>query len=93
MYEETKNYCESCAPCQKFSLVRPAYKFDGKSSISGIFSEWGCDFLGPFPVSVNENRYICCFIEKATGFPFAKAVRDETLVTSCMVLKDLVSFF
>ena len=93
LYSEVKNFVDSCEACQKFALFRPAYKFDGKSSLSGLFVEWCCDFLGPFPVSAAGSRYLCVFVEKLSGFPFVKAVPDETSLSSCSVLKELVSLF
>ncbi|EPZ31395.1 Integrase, catalytic core domain-containing protein [Rozella allomycis CSF55] len=74
-------------------MVKPQYSFDGRSSISGLFHVWQFDYLGPFPVSENGNRYVLNFVEVLSGYPFAKAVSDTTAITAITCLKELCSLF
>ncbi|OMJ07469.1 hypothetical protein AYI69_g11447, partial [Smittium culicis] len=79
--------------CQKYLMVKPAYKFDGKSEVSEIFSVWQIDFLGPFPLSRQGNRYVIVALEALTGYPFAQATGDQTSETVLEFLKKLMSIF
>ncbi|PVU97837.1 hypothetical protein BB561_000308, partial [Smittium simulii] len=54
-------------------------KFSGKSSISGILEVWSFNFLGPFPVNNNHNRYIINAVERLSGYPYAKAYPHKQL--------------
>jgi hypothetical protein len=74
LFKEVDNYVKNCVKCQEYSLKRPVYKFDGKSEISGVFSVWYLDYLGPFPLSNNGNVYVCCAINILTGFDIDAAL-------------------
>ncbi|OMJ27672.1 Transposon Ty3-I Gag-Pol polyprotein [Smittium culicis] len=91
--QEVKNYVKSCYMCQSFSLTRPSYQFSGKSKISDLFDRWNTDFLGPFPPSRSGNRYICCFLEALSRFPYVKAVPNESSESAVLALSELVSIF
>lgn len=93
LYREVENYVRSCLSCQEFRTKRPLYKFDGKSGISGIFGEWGIDFLGPFPVSEEGNSYVCCMVNILTGFPYCEATRDCTSKSAIKVTERMFSLF
>ncbi|EPZ31497.1 hypothetical protein O9G_005452, partial [Rozella allomycis CSF55] len=69
LFAEVKHFVFSCVQCQRFLMVKPQYSFDGRSSISGLFHCWQLDYLGPFPVSENGNRYVLSFVEVLSGYP------------------------
>ncbi|OMJ09534.1 Retrovirus-related Pol polyprotein from transposon [Smittium culicis] len=82
LYLEIQHYAKSCFEYQSFLLTRPLYRFDGRSSISGIFNKWFFDYLGPFPVSNSRKKYVLVAIEQFSGYPCAWAVTDQTAETT-----------
>jgi RNase H-like domain found in reverse transcriptase/Reverse transcriptase (RNA-dependent DNA polymerase)/Integrase zinc binding domain/Integrase core domain/Zinc knuckle/Aspartyl protease len=93
LYREVEHFVASCHVCQQFSLVRPAYKFDGQSAISGLFHEWCFDFLGPFPTSKEGARYLLVGVERLTGFPVAIPAADQTAFVVQQIWADLFALF
>jgi hypothetical protein len=84
---EIRDYCRGCDACQRFSLTRPKFAFDGQSAISGLFNNWYGDFVGPFPVSKSGSRYVCVFVEPLSGFPEFAATPDATGFSAAQVLE------
>jgi hypothetical protein len=94
LYFEVKHYVMSCTECQQFAFVRPSYKFDGSSNISGIFDRWVIDFVGPFPESKNGYSYCFVLVEAMTGWPLAVTVRNTTADVAMEIIgKNVISVF
>ena len=43
-----------------------------------LFDQWSIDLIGQLPWSYNGNRWIITAIERSTGWPVVRAVRDAT---------------
>ena len=73
-----KDYVISCHSCQEYLLVKPSYKFDGCSLISGLFKCLFLDFLGPFPASKSGFKYILVIVDQLSRFPFLFPCKSQT---------------
>ena len=77
MYEEVKNYIQSCHQCQIHAKT-------GKQNelfpipISAPWERVGIDFVGPFPETTQGNKYIITAIDYFTRWPEARAVPTAT---------------
>ncbi|OLY80703.1 Pro-Pol polyprotein [Smittium mucronatum] len=93
LYKEVKHYTKSCLKCQMFQVRKPKYEFSGQSTISGIFDVWSMDFMGPFEVSAQGNRYILSAIEHLSGFPYSETFPSQTSENVLKFLKNLCALF
>ncbi|OMJ13512.1 Transposon Ty3-G Gag-Pol polyprotein [Smittium culicis] len=93
LHREVQHYISPCVQCQKYTMVKPSYKFNGQSQISGVFNRWATDFLGPFPLSSKGNVYICCYIESLSRFPYVEATADETAISAINLGQNMISLF
>lgn len=77
MYNEIKQYVESCHKCQIQGLSRsnnPVFPI----LPTGPWQRVGIDFVGPLPITVKGNRYIITAIDYFTRWPEARAVPRAT---------------
>ncbi|OMJ15955.1 Gypsy retrotransposon integrase-like protein 1 [Smittium culicis] len=93
LYQEVKEYVISCHQCQKYHLSKPSYRFNGKSAVSGIFTDWKMDFLGPITKSNTGNRYILVAVETFKSYSLAWPTKDLTSETVAEHLLDLIEVF
>ena len=54
------------------------------------FERWGVDFVGPFPLSKNQNKYIITAIDYASRWVVAKAVQTNDAKTVVAFLYQLL---
>src|ERR1043165_5393481 len=77
MYEEIKEYVQSCHQCQVHAKT-------GKQNelfpipTSAPWERVGIDFVGPFPETIQGNKYIITAIDYFTRWPEARAVSAAT---------------
>ena len=94
MRQRILDYCKGCQDCQ---IMRRPHGFKlGQMTIPKqveICEKWFLDFLGPFPISDNGNRYVIVAMESFSRYVMAEATPDSTTETILSFLNKLISSF
>jgi len=85
-------HVNACEPCQRFTMKRTGYKFDGARRQSDVTRGLAIDFAGPFPKD-EKDRDVVVAVEAVSGYPFAKAVPAATAHEAVQFLIDDVFGF
>ena len=90
MFEDIKNYVQSCDSCQKrgrASRIEPLHPIP----IGQPFYRIGIDYVGPLPASSKGNKYIIVAMDYLTKWPEAKPVRHNDVKTTVQfVYEDII---
>lgn len=81
-YQDIKEYISTCYECQVSGSL-PKREAPNKIDVAHIFERWGVDFLGAYPATEKDNKYIIVAVEYYTKWPVARAVKvadSETVV-------------
>ena len=78
MKTDCKNYCLSCANCQRNTIVKSGY--DPQVSVSACLpmDHIAIDTIGPFPISSNNQKYVLIAVDIFTRFIFLKSMPDKS---------------
>ena len=74
VYDEVKQYVNSCHQCQIFSSIPRTPPASNQIKVQELFERFALDFVGPLPTSEKGNKYLIVGIEYYTNWPVAKAV-------------------
>ena len=90
MFKSVQNYVLSCDGCnrQKVCHQPPSGLLQPLPPTSKPFERVGLDKLGPFPESIDGNKYIFVLTDYATRTVFAKAVAKGTAVEAAKFLTE-----
>lgn len=93
MYQTVKKYVSSCDPCQrrKKPHTRPSGLLQPLHPPLSPFQRLGVDFLGPFPLSRTDNRWIAVAIDHTTRYAITRALPTSTAVDLAnFILEDVI---
>src|SRR6185437_14449424 len=90
MKEDIEIYIKFCDQCQRRN--KPLNKNElHPIEVQEPFYQIGIDFVGPLPITKNDNKYIIVAIDYFTKWPEAKAVPEATAKeTSKFIFEDIV---
>ncbi|CAG2203350.1 Transposon Ty3-G Gag-Pol polyprotein,Retrovirus-related Pol polyprotein from transposon opus,Retrovirus-related Pol polyprotein from transposon 297,Retrovirus-related Pol polyprotein from transposon 17.6,Transposon Ty3-I Gag-Pol polyprotein [Mytilus edulis] len=92
MYKDVDYWCKSCVKCATRKTPKgrkPAPMLP--IPVDGPFDRVGVDVLGPFPPSLQGNRYIVVFTDYLTKWTEAFAVRNaDAVTTSKLFVEEIV---
>ncbi len=79
---DVQNQIQMCPACQaskgaRTNVVRGPRNTLERESIR-LFDQWSIDLIGILPRTYNGNRWIITAIERSTGWPVVKALKDAT---------------
>ena len=75
MFKDIEHWCRSCVDCSMKKIPRSNHKAPLLPiPVEGPFDHVAMDILGPFPVSLDGNRYIIVFSDYYTRWPEAFAL-------------------
>ena len=77
MYEDIRTYVKSCDSCQRRGKNKRNQTLH-PIPVNSPFYQIGIDFVGPLPITKNENRYIIVAMDYLTKWPEAKPVKEAT---------------
>jgi len=90
MYEDIRSYVQSCDFCQrrgrnkKNQLLHPI-------PVHRPFHQIGIDFVGPLPLTANNNRYIIVAMDYLTKWPEARPVPRATAeITAQFIYEEII---
>jgi hypothetical protein len=88
-------FCRTCLHCQ---MKKGGGKnMDGLLQpipIGDIFHRWGCDLLGPFPLSNSGNKRIVVAVEHATRYAVTKAIPSgKSMEVARFLYEDIICKF
>ena len=91
MYSQVKEYIATCQPCllqkQHYGFVKaPMQSFKDSSAMTHIH----VDYLGPLPLTRKGNQHVIIFVDILTKWVEARAVPDNTAVTTAKAFYDLI---
>jgi hypothetical protein len=87
--KRNKNYCNSCASCQKYNYACLHNRAPLKPlEVTRPWQLVGCDFMGPFKTSRHGNKYIIFGIDHLTKFAEGAATPSFDAVTTALFLVD-----
>uniref|UniRef100_A0A8C3HS24 Gypsy retrotransposon integrase-like protein 1 n=1 Tax=Chrysemys picta bellii TaxID=8478 RepID=A0A8C3HS24_CHRPI len=91
VYQEVKNYCNSCLRCQLAAPARtPKAPLVPMPLIETPFERVAMDLVGPLPKSSAGFQYILVMLDYATRFPEAIPLRN---ITAHTIADELVKIF
>src|SRR5438034_513931 len=77
MYEDIRTYVRSCDSCQRRGKNKRNQTLH-PIPVNSPFYQIGIDFVGPLPITENENKYIIVAMDYLTKWPEAKPVKEAT---------------
>ena len=91
MNSEVKEYVATCQPCllqkQHYGFVKaPMQSFKDSSAMTHIH----VDYLGPLPLTRSGNQHVIIFVDRFAKWVEARAVPDNTAVTTAKAFYDLI---
>ena len=91
MYEDIKNYVQTCPICQKRAKDRQNIPITSSRIIPIPFHHIGIDVIGPLPITPSGNRYVVLSIDFFSKYPEGKALKkaDATTITQ-FLYEDIV---
>ena len=86
MQKDAQAYVKACNRCQKFSnVIRQPTKELTPMTAPWPFAQWGMDIMGPFPITIQQLKFLIVGIDY-----FTKRVEAEALAT--IIEKNVRSF-
>lgn len=82
------NNCDDCNRHKGRTKKAPVFSIP----FATPFNDLTCDVLGPFPPTINENRYIISFMDRYSSWPEAFAVKSIETATVARLLVEEVIF-
>ena len=77
MYENIRQYVQSCDACQRRGRAK-THQYLHPIPVHSPFYQVGIDFVGPLPKTENGNKYIIVAMDYLTKWPEAKATPTAT---------------
>jgi len=77
MYEDIRTYVRSCDSCQRRGKNKRNQTLH-PIPVNSPFYQIGIDFVGPLPITENENKYIIIAMDYLTKWQEAKPVKEAT---------------
>ena len=79
MYTDIAKHCRSCEVCQKHAKAHPKpYPMQEREVMSVPSERVNIDVVGPFPKARGGFQYLLTYIDEATRWPEAIALRKTT---------------
>jgi len=95
MNKDVVDYCKTCEVCQKRAPITYLDRVPiegGVVSTEPVFSRFYVDALGPLFNQKAEYNYCIVFLDHASRFPHAVAVRNLTVKSCCDAMLSLWQF-
>ena len=86
---DVKEYCRSCAACQKTSKKAPRAKMQSMPIIDEAFSRIAMDMIGPLDRTYSGNKYILVVCNYATRYPEAIPLRNIDAETTSEAMVEV----
>ncbi|CEP12513.1 hypothetical protein [Parasitella parasitica] len=92
-YNDVQLYIKTCQLCQLYSSSPPTLPH-GHIPINYLFQQYSLDFIGPFPVSNNNNKFILMAVENFSNWPIAESIptQDSSVVANFLYEKIFCQF-
>ena len=79
---DVQDQIKTCPACQTAQAPKLSQERGPRNTLEragiGLFDSWSIDLIGRLPRTYRENRWIITAIERSTGWPIVKAVKDAT---------------
>ena len=90
MKDDIEIYIKSCNQCQRRNKPQNKNKLQ-PVEVQEPFYQIGIDFVGPLPITPNNNKYIIVAMDYFTKWPEAKPVPEATaLETARFIYSDII---
>ena len=80
--KDVQNQIRTCPNCQTAKNPRPGTNRGPRNSLERediqLFEQWSIDLIGILPRTYSGNRWIITAIERSTGWPVVRALKDAT---------------
>ena len=86
MYSDTKDYQQSCGPCQRSKRPHTRPTPLHPLPVAGLFRRWHMDFIGPLRQSADGKKYILLVVDSFSRWPEAFALPSADAITVARVL-------
>jgi hypothetical protein len=91
MAKEVQKYIAACGICAQNQPQHASLKETIRMAPNGIFDRWGIDYVGPLPITHQNNQYILVMTEMVTRWAIAVPVPDNKAnTTASQILYHLV---
>ena len=88
LYRDVLSHIDKCVPCKERMLKQHSTPLQEMDKVTYPFQKVGIDTCGPYPTTLQGNRYILTIVDIYSGWPEAFAIPDKSAETIANIILD-----
>ena len=88
LYRDVLSHIDKCVRCKERMLKQHSTPLQEMDKVTYPFQKVGIDTCGPYPATLQGNRYILTIVDIYSGWPEAFAIPDKSAETIANIILD-----